>query len=93
MSNQKQNAIEIQERIRQVLLHEWDPIGVSGMEGPEDEYDAYVGEIYRLLASGASEHQIIEYLFEIETIRMGLDGNREGLKDVAGKLTNLEVSL
>jgi hypothetical protein len=93
MSNQKQKAIEIQERIRQILLHEWDPIGVSGMTGPEDEYDAYIGGVYRLLASGASEHQIIEYLYEIGTNRMGLDSNREGLKDVAEKLTNIDISL
>ena len=66
---------------------------MSGMEGPEDEYDSYVGGVYRLLASGASANQIIEYLFEIQTTRMGLAANREGLKDVAEKLTNLEVSL
>jgi hypothetical protein len=93
MSNQKQKAVEIQGRIRQLLLREWDPIGVSGMEGPEDEYDSYLGGVYRLLASGASEHQIIEYLYEIETARMGLDGNRERLKDVAGRLTHLAASL
>ncbi len=93
MNNRKQKATEIQEKIRQVLLHDWDPIGVSSMTGPEDEYDAYIGGVYRLLVSGASDHQIIEYLYQIETTRMGLDGNRESLKDVAEKLTNLDISL
>ncbi len=93
MSNRKQKATEIQEKIRQVLLRDWDPIGVRDMTGPEDEYDAYIGGVYRLLASGASEHQITDYLYQIETNRMGLDGNREGLKDVAEKLANLDISL
>jgi len=93
MRNRSRRAKEIQERIRQVLLHEWDPIGVSDMPEAQDEYDSYVGGIYRLLASGASEYQIIERLYNLETVSMGLTGNRERLKRVAGKLAELGVSL
>jgi hypothetical protein len=92
MSKRGRRAKEIQERIRQVLLHEWDPIGVSDIPAAHDEYDSYVGGIYRLLASGASEYQIIERLHNLETVSMGLNGNREGLKDVAAKLAKLNVS-
>jgi hypothetical protein len=93
MSNRSERAKEIQEAIRQVLLHEWDPIGVSDIPEAQDEYDSYVGGIYRLLASGASEYQIIERLYNLETVDMGLPGNREGLKRVAEKLAELSVSL
>ncbi|MDQ3255459.1 MAG: hypothetical protein M3R15_16440 [Acidobacteriota bacterium] len=93
MSKRGQKAKEIQETIKQVLLHEWDPIGVSDIPEAQDEYDSYVGGIYRLLASGASEYQIIERLYNIETVSMGLPGNRAGLKNVAEKLANLVVSL
>ena len=93
MSKRGQRAKEIQETIRQVLLHQWDPIGVSDIPEAQDEYDSYVGGIYRLLASGASEHQIIERLYNIETVSMGLPGNREYLKGVAEKLAKLDVSL
>ena len=93
MSNRSERAKEIQEAIRQVLLHEWDPIGVSDIPEAHDEYDSYVGGIYRLLASGASEYQIIERLYNLETVDMGLPGNREGLKRVAEKLAELSVSL
>ena len=93
MSKRSKKAKEIQEKIRQVLLHDWDPIGVSGIPEAQDEYDSYVGGIYRLLASGASEYQIIERLYNIETVSMGLNGNREGLKGVAEKLAKLDVSL
>lgn len=93
MRNRKQKAIEIQEKIRQVLLHDWDPIGVSDTPAAWDEYDSYVGGIYRLLASGASEYQIIERLYNIETVSMGLPGDREYLKGIAEKLIKLDVSL
>ena len=93
MRNRSRRAKEIQERIKQVLLHEWDPIGVSDIPEAQDEYDSYVGGIYRLLASGASEYQIIERLYNLETVSMGLTGNRERLKRVAGKLAGLSVSL
>ena len=93
MSKRGQRAKEIQETIRQVLLHQWDPIGVSDIPEAQDEYDSYVGGIYRLLASGASEHQIIERLYNIETVGMGLPSNRAGLKNVAEKLAKLAVSL
>ncbi len=35
----------IQESIRQVLLREWDPIGVRDVAEAQDEYDGYVGGV------------------------------------------------
>ncbi len=94
MSKRSEKVKEIQETIRQVLLHEWDPIDISDIPEAQDEYDSYVGGIYRLLASGASEYQVIGRLYNIETVSMGFSpGNREGLKDVAEKLVKLNVSL
>ena len=87
----KEKATEIQEAIRLVLWNDWDPIGIND-SGPDDEYDSYVGG-YRLLASGASEYQIIERLYQLETISMGMDGRRDRLKNVAEKLMKLNVSL
>ena len=90
--SKKEKAIEIQESIRQILFYDWDPIGINDF-GPDDEYDSYVGSIYRLLASGADEYKIIERLYQFETNSMGLNGNREKLKNVAEKLMKLDVSL
>ncbi len=92
MRKRTKKGIEIQESIRHILFYDWDPIGING-SGPDDEYNSYVGGIYRLLASGASEHQIIERLYQLETVSMGLNGNRERLKNVAEKLMKLSVSL
>jgi len=94
MSDRNQRAREIQESIRQVLLQDWDPIGVSEVPEAQDEYDSYVGGVYRLLASGASEDEIIGHLYRIEADTVGMPvADREALRAVAGKLTKLNVSL
>ncbi|HEY0077582.1 MAG TPA: hypothetical protein VGB73_02980 [Pyrinomonadaceae bacterium] len=93
MNKPSRKGVEMQEKIRQILLHEWDPIGVSDVPEAQDEYDSYVGGIYRLLASGASEHQVVERLYQLETVSMGLDGERERLGEVARRLVELGVSL
>jgi len=94
-------AREIQENIRDVLLREWDPIGIIDVPEAEDEYDGYVGGVYRLLASGASQDQLVEHLRQIETTRMGLsvpDAVHQAcwnakLREVASRLQSLNVKL
>ncbi len=94
MSRRGKRAAEIQEAIATVLLHDWDPIGVSDVPAAHDEYNSYVGGVYRLLSSGASEFEIIHHLIKLETTSMGLSaGSPEQLKDVARKLLELKVSL
>ncbi len=44
--SKKEKAAEIQESIRQILFYDWDLIGINDF-GPDDEYDSYVGSIYR----------------------------------------------
>lgn len=61
MHSSKDRAREIQESIRLVLLHDWDPIGVQNEPAAQDEYDSYVGGVYRLLASGATEQQVADH--------------------------------
>ena len=61
---------EIQERIGRILFEDWDPLGLRDV-APSDEYDSYVGGVYRLLASGASCEQVAEHLAELERGPMG----------------------
>jgi len=87
-------ARQIQERIRDVLLHDWDPIGVQDMPEAQDEYDGYVGGVYSLLASGASVEQLAEHLWKIETDTMGLSARDQAkLLPVAHRLRDLDVKL
>ena len=90
----RERAREIQASIARLLMEEWDPIGVRDAPEATGEYDAYVGGVYRLLASGASTESIAEHLAAIERDHMGLEGaHRVSLLAVAAKLVRLDVCL
>src|SRR5512143_1516524 len=61
---------EVQSSIRQILLDEWDPLGAKGIAA--DEYDVYIGPLYRLLSSGASAIEVAEYLASVERDQMAI---------------------
>ncbi len=89
-------ARQIQEEIRRVLMECWDPIGVQGIPEAADEYDSYVGGVYRLLASHATAEEIAKHLWDIEVYRMGLasrPGGLERVRPVTQKLLAIEVTL
>src|SRR5580765_5958056 len=94
--SRKKRAAEIQDSIRRILYHDWDPIGVSG-KAPEDEYDGYIAPVYRILASGGSEQEPIEYLFRTGEGIMGAtrtpEAHYEQLRRVARRLLELDVRL
>jgi hypothetical protein len=49
-------------RVRQLLLREWDPIGIGGI-GPDNEYDTYVDKAYAMLMDErANDTAIAAYL-------------------------------
>jgi hypothetical protein len=86
-------AAEIQDSIRQILYHEWDPIGVSG-SAPEDEYDSHIAPVYRILAGSRSEQELIEFLFRTERDTIGVScESPERLRPVARRLLELDVRL
>jgi hypothetical protein len=58
--------------VREVLMQEWDPIGVGNHPGAEDEYDSYVGEVYVMLMDEESKQAIVEYFMDIAVGHMGL---------------------
>jgi hypothetical protein len=67
----KERGRRIRTEIRDVLMREWDPIGVKDEPMAADEYDMYLGDIYSLLADGAPETFIASHLRNIEIKRMG----------------------
>jgi hypothetical protein len=93
--SKRQRADEIQQAIRAVFMQHWDPIGVADVPEAQDEYDSYVGPVYRLLASGASDAELIDYLYNTETETMGLTRFlvRGHLKKVVTRLRELDVRL
>lgn len=93
MTPRTRRARQIQLQIRDILLRDWDPIGVAQEAHAPDEYDSYVGEVYRLLATGASPQSVAEHLAMLAAKRMGLATPADKLLPAAAKLCALNVSL
>lgn len=73
-------------QIQELLLNEWDPIGIVDVVECLDEYDSYAEE---LLRSGETRPgEIAQYLAEVRSIRMGLGSIQISKKEweVAEKL-------
>jgi hypothetical protein len=77
--------------IDELLWNEWDPIGVNEYKEARDEYYAYIPDIFRLKNENADKETIAQYLFRVETERMGLPGNVENCRRVAEKIIALSV--
>ena len=82
---------EISDAIREVLMDQWDPIGVKGIPEAADEYDGYIGGVYRLLVSMADAQQIANHLAAIQTKNMGLPQKAENLVTLAERLRSINV--
>ncbi|MDB4904163.1 MAG: hypothetical protein JWQ63_3444 [Mucilaginibacter sp.] len=75
----------VYKKIDEILWFDWDPIGVN-KDGPRDEYQSYVPRIFELKKSGAEKQKIAEYLFTVETERMGMGGTFENCLNIADKI-------
>ncbi|MHA4733494.1 hypothetical protein [Ensifer adhaerens] len=68
---------KIRALVRDVLLRDWDPIGISDIPEVKDEYDAYADVVLGMLINeNATAEDIANYLFKIATEHMALP-NRE----------------
>lgn len=80
---------QLQQRVKAIVLHEWDPVGVANVPEAQDEYDAYIAEVTRMLAMRAPVSKIEDYLWWLETTHMGLCGDRQRTNAIAAKLASL----
>jgi hypothetical protein len=72
----KYQSRENRTRVREILMREWDPIGVCGVPEAVDEYDRYVGKVYvMLMDERATREAIAAYLYDIATNYMGLSAH------------------
>ena len=87
----KERSREVRVQIRAVFNEIWDPIGVmDDPTWPRDEYDAYVGRMFELLTSSASDQQISEYLDGC-VARIGMDASRHTHQDVIDALRKISL--
>ena len=75
--------------VRLILMRDWDPIGINDEPAAQDEYDSYVAPLLHLLRQGVSSSALSDRLLRIETVEMGLPGDRERALRVAQKLREL----
>lgn len=93
MSEWSDRARRYHERIRAILLHDWDPIGVAQIAEAQDEYDSYVSEIHGMLIRREPRQKLIDHLWWIESSAMGLCGNRPRTDWVVDELIRLREEI
>ena len=64
--NEPRSASIPADAIRQVLLADWDPHDAARNEAAHGTYDAYIEPLRRLIESGGTEEQVVEFLHERE---------------------------
>lgn len=64
-------AAKLHKLVQHTLLHEWDPIGVAGDEGCENEYYAYRDGVMRCIAAG-HEDLAAAYLLTAASFTIGM---------------------
>ena len=73
--------------IRRVLLEDWDPHNVSRAEAAWGEYDSYIDPLHDLIASGANDAVVMDWLHERERETMCFPSlGKERLRRVARRL-------
>lgn len=89
MSERTERAQILHQRIKGILLQDWDPIGVQAIPEAQDEYDSYISPIYSMLVAHKPNNEVFEYLLWIEGEHMGLTVDHQAAQFVAAKLVNL----
>ena len=75
--------------IDEILWKDWDPIGVNDIEEVRNEYQDYTPHIFSLTIQGADKVKIAKHLYEIETVNMGMTGNKIHCEQIAEKILKL----
>ncbi len=72
-SHDKDSPKHLFARIREVLLRDWDPMGLSDAPGTPDDYDAVARELHALVTDHeTTAERVAAYLRWVEREQMGL---------------------
>jgi hypothetical protein len=77
-------------RIRNLLMEDWDPLGVNEYIAAQDEYDGYVIEIYSMLLNGElTREKLRAYLLKTAVVTMSSSVSEENLEKTTRKISEL----
>lgn len=88
----KRAMSDLYETVRKAVHLDWDPIGISDLTDEMGEYDWYLPGIVDLLVKNASEKEMFDFLWRVETESIGMRGNREATERFASWLCSLTTS-
>ncbi len=71
------------EWVDEILLNEWDPIGIQDVPQCSDEYSCYATSVAEMVARRIAPELIASHLDNIATQRMGLEPDPEHTYRVA----------
>lgn len=54
------------DRVRRVLLQDWDPSNAARFEAARGEYDSYLDPLLELIDQGADEDRVVQFLHDRE---------------------------
>jgi hypothetical protein len=69
--------------IGDILLNQWDPLGVSDTNCPKDEYETYVPVVYGLAMEIDCIEELVEHLSRIACETIGVETNLHNDKKAA----------
>jgi hypothetical protein len=93
MDDDRDKVRHLQKKVREVLMRDWDPIGVGDVPGAPDEYDSYIGRVCLIvLDDHTTGDKIVTHLLDIATLRMGLT-NQPGLVDCCTRAAATLIAL
>jgi hypothetical protein len=80
--------MKLENAVKEILLNEWDPIGIRSNTNAKSEYDSYALRIVGMLYNGTNESEIAGYLDEIVN-ELGLKVNADLSRSVSKKICSL----
>ncbi len=79
------------DRIREVLLRQWDPLGLADAAGTPDDYDPYAREVRAILSDPeTTEGRVAHYLEWVETHSLHLQARPEAAAEAASAIMGLK---
>lgn len=62
--------MDVREEIREVLLHDWDPIGVGDVAACRDEYDTQLDSIVSMIELDVISEELLHAYLDDEAYRL-----------------------